>query len=987
MAESYIIKRVKKRNGSIVLFEESKIINAVDRAFKAVGKDNPERAGEIAKKVFDILELFFRDNGLPSVESIQDLVERTLILEKEPEAAKAYILYRKQHEELREAKSFALDVQKTMDGYLAKTDWRVAENSNMNYSLSGLLMHLAGSMMAHYTLNKVYPEHIAKAHIDGDFHIHDLSMGIAGYCAGWSLRQLLEEGFNGVSGRTESTPPKHLGSALWQMINFIGTLQNEWAGAQAFSSFDTYLAPFVKADRLSYDEVHHAIQGFVFNMNIPSRWGGQCVSDDTQALTDNGWKFCDEIELKKDKIATFNIATGSIDYLSPSRVKSYPYSGDLIRIANRTQDQLVTPNHRVVRKKFNVKGYALEEAEALMSFKTGILVPNSGITESKKEIAASRVELLAWLVAEGTFSENRKRVAIYQSEKNYSNVRKIRACLKDNGFRWDETKRVHGFGRSPMIRFRLSQESSRKVRETINEKQIPPFIASLSAPQIKLFLETYILGDGHRERKGRVRIYSKDTGVVDALQELCALVGWGTSINIRENRVSQINIIRNQNTLVKLSRAAYHGKVWCPTTENGTFVARRNGTVFVTGNTPFSNITLDWVCPEDMKKKKAVVGGKRKEFSYGECQHEMDMINKAFIEVMARGDAKGRVFTFPIPTYNITRDFDWDSENAKLLFEMTAKYGLPYFQNFINSALNPGDVRSMCCRLQMDMRELRTRGGGLFGSAEMTGSIGVVTLNLPRIGYLSKSKEEFLKRIEKLMDMGRDSLEIKRKLVEHNMEKGLMPFSKRYLGSVHNHFSTIGIVGMNEALQNFFGSEVTTATKEGREFAMEALDFMRSKLAAFQEETKHMYNLEATPAEGTSYRLARIDRKKYADIITAGKGQPYYTNSTQLPVNYTEDVFEALELQDSLQSKYTGGTVLHGFLGEKISDAESCKKLVKRVAENFRLPYFTITPTFSICPTHGYVAGEHFSCPHEIDQPMEAGAVEKEVGIVQPLSK
>jgi ribonucleoside-triphosphate reductase len=654
MAESYIIKRVKKRDGTIVLFDESKITEAIFKAAKSVGGEDYEKSKILAKKVSGVLDIFFRGGAIPTVEVIQDLIEKTLIEEGHAQTAKAYILYRKQHQELRESKTFALDVQKTMDGYLMQSDWRVNENSNMNYSLSGLLMHAAGTVIANYTLNKVYPKEVGQAHINGDLHIHDLSMGIAGYCAGWSLRQLLEEGFNGVPGKIDSVPPKHLSSALWQMINFIGTLQNEWAGAQAFSSFDTYLAPFAKSDNMDYKEVKQAIQGFIFNMNVPSRWGGQ---------------------------------------------------------------------------------------------------------------------------------------------------------------------------------------------------------------------------------------------------------------------------------------------------------------------TPFSNITLDWICPEDMKNKKAIVGGKRQNYTYGECQKEMDMINKAFMEVMTGGDANGRIFTFPIPTYNITREFDWDSENAKVLFEMTAKYGIPYFQNFINSELHPEDVRSMCCRLQMDMRELKTRGGGLFGSAEMTGSIGVVTLNLARIGYLSHTKEEFLKRVEKLMEVAKESLEIKRKLVNYNMENGLMPFSKRYLKTLDNHFCTIGINGMNEALLNFLGPEYNIATKEGKKFTEEMLDFMREKLTKFQEETGHMYNLEATPAEGTAYRLARIDKKAYPDIITAGAKEPYYTNSTQLPVNFTDDIFEALELQDSLQTKYTGGTVLHGFLGEKISDGETCKKLVKRIAENFRLPYFTITPTFSVCPEHGYIKGEHYTCP------------------------
>jgi ribonucleoside-triphosphate reductase len=655
MEEIAKVRRVQKRDGQLVLYDEDRITECIFKAIKAVGQDDYNKAKSLSSKVSLILGIFFKGGVIPSVEMIQDLIEKVLIESSEVEISKAYILYRDQRRRLREEGQAMMDVTATMDGYLKQSDWRVAENANMNYSLSGLLMHAATSVFAHYTLNTVYPKEIADAHRNGDIHIHDLGMGIAGYCAGWSLRQLLTEGFNGVPGKIDSKPAKHLDSALWQIINFIGTLQNEWAGAQAFSSFDTYLAPLVKADNLSYKQVKQSIQGFIFNMNVPTRWGGQ---------------------------------------------------------------------------------------------------------------------------------------------------------------------------------------------------------------------------------------------------------------------------------------------------------------------TPFSNITLDWVVPEDMRNKKALVGGKEMTFTYGDCQKEMDMVNRAFIEVITEGDARGRVFTFPIPTYNVTREFDWDSANSTLLFEMTAKYGIPYFQNFVNSQLKPGDVRSMCCRLQMDMRELRQKGGGLFGAVEMTGSVGVITINLPRIGYLSKSKEEFFERISKLMEISKESLEIKRKLVQRNMDRGLMPFTKRYLGTLQNHFNTIGINGMNEALMNFFGRDVTVATKKGIAFTEEVLDFMRDRLKKYQEETGNIYNLEATPAEGTAYRFAKIDKAKYPDIITAGKEEPYYTNSTQLPVNFTTDIFEALELQDGLQIKYTGGTVLHGFLGERVSDAETCKKLVKRIAYNYRLPYFTITPTFSVCPKHGYIPGRHEQCPY-----------------------
>jgi anaerobic ribonucleoside-triphosphate reductase len=647
--------KIRKRDGRIEEFDKSKITEAIFKAAKAVGGQDLNMAEELTDKVMYFLRGKIGNDKIPSVEEVQDAVEKVLVEEGHAKTAKAYILYRDQHKRLRDSQKLFVDINNMMDGYLKQSDWRVNENSNINYSHSGLLLHLAGSVIANYTLNNVYPTEIRDAHKNADMHIHDLSMGIAGYCAGWSIRQVLHEGFNGVPGKINSKPPKHFGAALWQLINFLGTLQNEWAGAMAFSSFDTYLAPYVKYDGLTYEEVKQNLQGFVFNMNVPTRWGGQ---------------------------------------------------------------------------------------------------------------------------------------------------------------------------------------------------------------------------------------------------------------------------------------------------------------------TPFSNITLDWIVPEDMKTQKVILGGSEQDFTYADCQKEMDLINKAFLEIMSEGDADGRIFTFPIPTYNITKDFNWNSDNANLLFKVTAKYGIPYFQNFINSELNPSDVRSMCCRLQMDMRELRSRGGGLFGAVEMTGSLGVVTINLPRIGYLSKTKNEFFKRLENLMDLAKESLEIKRKVIQHNLDTGLLPYTKRYLGHLNNHFSTIGLLGMNEALKNFMNIDITSP--EGIAFAQEVLLFMREKLKDFQEETGHIYNLEATPGEGTSYRFAKHDKELYPSIISAGSDIPYYTNSTQLPVSHTQDIFEALELQDGLQTLYTGGTVLHGFMGEMISDVETCKELVKKIAYNFRLPYFTITPTFSICPDHGYIPGRHETCPYEV---------------------
>lgn len=551
-----------------------------------------------------------------------------------------------------EAQRVLVDVENTISEYLHQSDWRVNENANQGYSLGGMILNTSGKITAHYWLNMIYPKSVREAHTQGAMHLHDLGM-FSGYCAGWSLRQLLEEGFNGVPGKVESDPPKHFETALGQMVNFLGTLQNEWAGAQAFSSFDTMLAPYVKNDGLSYEQIYQGVQQFVFNLNVPSRWGMQ---------------------------------------------------------------------------------------------------------------------------------------------------------------------------------------------------------------------------------------------------------------------------------------------------------------------TPFTNITIDWTVPEDLREKQPVIAGKQQPFTYADCQPEMDLINRAFIEVMTRGDRKGRIFTFPIPTYNVTKDFVWDSENAKLLFEMTAKYGIPYFQNFLNSSLQPSDVRSMCCRLQLDLRVLRARGGGLFGSAEMTGSVGVVTINLPRIAYLAKTKEVFFTQLADLMDTAKLSLEIKRRVVQENIDRGLLPYTKRYLPSLRNHFSTIGLNGMNEACLNLLGKDI--GTEEGTAFAQEVLVFMRDRLVAYQEETGNLYNLEATPAEGVTYRFAKEDHARYPDIIQAGTPDaPYYTNSTHLPVSYTNDPLFALDHQDGLQTRYTGGTVLHLFLGERVQDWKTCAQFVKNVAESYHLPYFTLTPTFSICPKHGYIAGEVAQCP------------------------
>jgi ribonucleoside-triphosphate reductase (formate) len=646
--------QVLKRDGQRVPFDSRKIEAALQRAGGATGEFGRDEAALLTAMALKVLAYRFAGQA-PAIEQIQDVVEQTLIAANHLKTARAYIVYREQHARLRQDSKTLVDVEASINEYLTRADWRVNANANQGYSLGGLILNVAGKVTANYWLSHVYSPEIGQAHRNGDIHVHDLDM-LSGYCAGWSLRTLLHEGLNGVPGKVEAGPPKHMSSAVGQIVNFLGTLQNEWAGAQAFSSFDTYMAAYVRKDNMAYRDVRQCIQELVYNLNVPSRWGTQ---------------------------------------------------------------------------------------------------------------------------------------------------------------------------------------------------------------------------------------------------------------------------------------------------------------------TPFTNLTFDWTCPDDLREQVPVIGGREMPFMYGDLQAEMDMINRAYIEVMTTGDAKGRVFTFPIPTYNITRDFPWESENAQLLFEMTAKYGLPYFQNFVNSELEPNMVRSMCCRLQLDLRELLKRGNGLFGSAEQTGSIGVVTVNCARLGHLHCGDEEgLLRALDGLLELGKQSLEVKRKLIQRLMDQGLFPYTKRYLGTLRNHFSTLGVNGLNEMVRNFSADGDDITTEQGHALVLRLLDHVRERIVAFQEETGHLYNLEATPAEGTTYRFAREDKKRWPQILQAGtQEQPFYTNSSQLPVGFTDDPFEALERQESLQSKYTGGTVLHLYMGERLSSGAACRELVRRALTRFRLPYITVTPTFSICPTHGYLAGEHEFCP------------------------
>jgi ribonucleoside-triphosphate reductase len=736
------------------------------------------------------------------------------------------------------------------------------------------------------------------------------------------------------------------------------------------SSVDTLLAPFVRADNLTYRQTKQCLQELVYSLNIPSRWG--CFSEDTEILTEHGWKLGKDLD-EGEVIATFNMEKEEIEYKPVLKMTKDHFKGKMFNLKNRVTDQLVTPNHKVLRRIHNFEEgksaskYVLEEAQKL---KTKIPLIPLGAKFKGEEIDKNLVKSLAWITSEGSLCRN-ERIVIYQSqEMNPENCDEIRDTLDELEIPFDEMPRQSGFtGKMNCVRFRLNRPESRRIHEEFFPdyvKRIPESLRNVSTEHAREFIDTYMKGDGHVPEN---KIYTKKKEDADFLQELIVKSGWGSTLLKNKNGIYVVRVIKHDFTqITSINEVDYDGIVWCPTTTNNTVVVRRNGKVFLSGNSqyPFSNLTFDWTVPEDMENDKAIVGGKETDYTYGDLQKEMDMINKAFLEVMQEGDANGRIFTFPIPTYNLTKDFNWDSENAKLLFEVTAKYGTPYFQNYVGSDLDPKSIRAMCCRLAMDTNQLINRPGGMWGPGDATGSIGVITINVNRIAFESKTKDEFFEKLSYLMNLAKTSLEIKRKIINKNLKNGLMPFTKVYLGSFNNHFSTIGLCGMNEACVNFLGKDISS--EQGKKFAIETLTFMREKCFEFQKESGNLYNLEATPAESASFRLAMLDKKFHPEIYTAGKDTPYLTNSTQLPVNFTEDAITAILHQNEIQPLYTGGTIFHTFLGEKMSSGESCKQLVKKIAENTKLPYYSITPTFSVCPVHGYIAGEHFQCPLEVKE-------------------
>lgn len=1305
-----MIKYIEKRDGSIAKFNPKNIYNAVYQSAKScnefVDVDN------VVRLVIERLEK--RNQPTINIEIVQDEVEFVLMGLGYFKAAKSYITYRNMRDAQRNLSLGNINAESSVEEYLSRADWRVNANANQGYSLGGMILNVAGKVTANYWLNKIYPKEIGQAHRNGDIHIHDLDM-LSIYCCGWSLKNVLREGMNGIAGKIESNPPKHLGSALNQALNHLCCCQNEAAGAQAYSSFDTYMAPYIRIDNLSYKEVKQHLQEFIYNLNVPSRWG--CVPTSTEVLTTDGWKDSYTLSMK-DKVYSIN-KRGELCLSTIKRIiHKKNASKKLIAFRNDhyNYEQLVTPEHRVLVGRTQLSkldDLKIKRAENISGITNlPVAFTNSIIEDSSP--SNEEVMMAAALYCDGSWYYKEKvdtpRVFYFKSPNRQKDSWFEKLCKK-LGVVYKKKKVIGDFG-STVNKYVFHSDSARKLTKLVGRKtRIDEKFLNMNREKSQLFLDTWMAHDGQEEK----HILQFDTlAIAKGLQHI-AVNACKTSSIVKIHKSQYVKLRGVEMLGVKqIQQIDYDGEVWCPSLTMGTAIFRdKNGGVFISGQTqtPFTNLTFDWVCPEDLKKEKPVVGGKECDFFYGDLQKEMDMINKAYIEIMLEGDKNGRVFTFPIPTYNMTKEFDWDSENSTLLFEMTAKYGLPYFQNFINSELKPNMIRSMCCRLQLDLRELLKRGNGLFGSAEQTGcydeetevltrqgwkfwkdvtmedefctlsrsrkieyqrpirlfkkkysgkmihfntrnldlkvtpnhnmlienqkgelsliradkyafsskiyhngipkrgiwlgkkqdlfelkgiegtkccfgheypytspdrtfdtkdwmaflgiflsegwyskiknrnkdylfiisqkkphvrkqikelfermgihynekivkngfgvhcktlhsylkqfglqkvrfiprevleldkeyleilyhwlmlgdgsvskngqetyytcskqlasdvqeliiklgygsrittkdklyhgkinriyevskhvksdkywiqthkkievenycgkiycaevpnhtlmvrrngkatwcgnSIGVVTINCARLGYLFKGdKESLYNRLDYLMDLARNSLELKRKTLKQNMDRGLYPYIKRWLGTLRNHFSTIGVNGLNEMIRNFTNDKEDITTEKGHAFATEFLDHVRGKLLSYQSEQGTMYNLEATPAEGTTYRFAKEDKKRFPDIIQAGTpSNPYYTNSSQLPVGYTDDPFEALELQDDLQRKYTGGTVLHLYMNEAISSSDACKKIVKRALTNFKLPYITITPTFSICPIHGYIKGQHEYCP------------------------
>lgn len=965
------MSKVIKRDGSIVDFDITKISDAITLAFKSSHTNIIQGLIDLLSiRVTSVAQKFINEDKI-FVEDIQDSVEKVLMESGYTDVAKEYITYRRQHQRLRNAKNTMIDYKNIINKYVDVDDWRVKENSTVSYSVGGLILSNSGAITANYWLSEVYDKAIEDAHKNCDIHIHDLSM-LSPYCAGWSLKQLIKEGLGGVPGKITSKPAKHLNTLCNQMVNFLGILQNEWAGAQAFSSFDTYLSAFVKADNLTYAETKQAISSFIFGVNTPSRWG--CVDTETEVLSVDGFKKYNELH-EGDLIYTWN--HGKLELNSVRKVVIKPFKGNLHSYRNGKYDQTVTPNHRMLVYEHNTNNDVIKLSEDIFNANTPYKLPVkfSGSDIPGIDISLYEIMLSAIVYTDGSYdirNGNVHKLTIFKSPNRIGNEG-IKNILDSLNIPYTVSSVEGGFN-STVNKYTIYGDAARYVYNLTGPKsKINKTFLWMNMEQAEIFLKVWSSFDGNFDK---FMMQCDNNDIADSIQQIALIAGY-TSYRVYKNNTMYVKI-RMANAISPSERyeIPYNGYVWCPNVENGTAVFRKNGNVYISGQTqaPFSNITLDWTVPIDLKYQNAIVGGKEQNFTYGDCQKEMDMVNKAFIEIMVEGDADGRGFQYPIPTYSITKDFDWsDKENNRLLFEMAAKYGTPYFSNYVNSDMNPSDVRSMCCRLRLDLRELRKKSGGFFGSGESTGSVGVVTINMPRLAYKSSTEKEFFNNLDDLMDIAARSLNIKRKFVTKLYENDFYPYTKRYLGETKfdNHFSTIGLVGMNEACLNAKWISNNISTKEGKEFSERVLNHMRERLVIYQEKYGSLYNLEATPAESTSYRFAMHDREKYPLIITANGyddngneiGDPFYTNSSHLPVNYTEDIFSALDHQDDMQTLYTSGTVFHAFLGERINDWKTTAELVKTIAENYKLPYYTISPTYSLCKEHGYINGEVYECP------------------------
>lgn len=944
------------RKGEEKLFDAQRITRAVEKA--AVAAKSNLSHNELASITDGITAYeLFQDNIIDNkiqIEQIQDAIVSYLNNQHREDIAKVFESYREQRDKLRH-----IDYKKLIDKYVHESDWRVKENSTVTYSLGGLILSNSGSITANYWLSEIYDQEIAQAHINADIHIHDLSM-LSAYCAGWSLRQLIAEGLGGIEGRISSSPAKHLSTLCNQMVNFLGCLQNEWAGAQAFSSFDTYLAPFVKAENLSYKEVKQNIESFIFGVNTPSRWG--CVDSETEVLAESGFKKYNELTTD-DNIYCWQ--DGELQLHKVNKVVVKPFKGELHSYKAKGYNQTVTPNHRVLVKDAKSKKYRIRLSSSLgddtAAYNFPIAFTKAELDGNKLSDAEIHLAAIIYANRGDEASTNNAKKFIFFNKINHCSNDLISRLSNELGLKYQIIEGKE----SSVCQYIYTDKSAKKLVDLVGCKTgVDGKFLALNSFQSYLFISTWA---EPCKKDGGLRCRYTSNEDRDALQHISLRAG-RASYTYTHRGVKYVKLrAEEQIQPEKKTLIKYDGLVWCPNVEPGTAVFRKDGCVFISGQTqaPFTNITLDWIVPDDLKNQAAMIGGEFQDFNYGDCQAEVDMVNKAFLEVMIAGDANGRGFQYPIPTYSITKDFDWsETENNKLLFEMTAKYGTPYFANYINSDMSPQDTRSMCCRLRLDLRELRKKAGGYFGSGESTGSVGVVTINIPRLAYLAQTADEFYNNLDKLMDISARSLNIKRKFINRLLNDGMYPYTKRYLGSLNNHFSTIGLVGMNEACLNAKWISKDLTHEEAQNFAKEVLTHMRERLVRYQSGYDTLFNLEATPAESTAYRLAKHDRELYPHILCAGtEASPYYTNSSHLPVGSTDDIFEALDIQDDLQVLYTSGTVFHAFLGERLPNWKSAAVLVRKIAEKYQLPYYTLSPTYSICKDHGYIVGETKTCP------------------------